>query len=1376
MAQLLTCPQGHQWEREGASIPGSRVVCPVCGITAEALPLEQAGNGTQEAATLPPNPVPAWGAEAETLPHVAADGLAAAEAPTLPPPEQAPAPVTQERAGIPGYEILGELGRGGMGVVYKARQVQLDRLVALKMILSGSHAGEAELARFRTEGEAVARLQHPNIVQIHEVGEVDGRPFFSLEFCPGGSLDRQLDGTPLPPLKAAQLVETLARAMHTAHQAGIVHRDLKPANVLLAADGTPKVTDFGLAKRLESEPGVSTPGGLTVSGAIMGTPSYMAPEQAGGKSRGIGPAADIYALGAILYECLTGRPPFKAATPLETVLQVIGDDPVPPARLNPRVPRDLETICLKCLQKDPSKRYDSAEALVTDIARFLKGHPVHARPSTAWARGCKWAKRHPGVAISVAVIVAVAATGFGLTAWQWRRAKAALDDAVQAHTEATARADAEALARATAEDQRRRAKAAGRRAETHLYFSQVALAHHELLAGNVAGARQLLDETTPEFRGWEWDYLNGLCRGDVFSLGGHTGWLNAVVYSPDGRLLAVGGHDRMISLWDPNSGTRLRQIRGHDGDVRCLAFSPDGKSLVSASNDGYVRSWHVSTGQETRAVHDQAGAVTTVAFSPDGKCVVSAGADGVVRTRDPLSGQLLRSVKRHPGEIRSVAFSPRGRHLASAGIDGVIKIGDPTTGEDVLALHGHEGPVNCVAFSPDGTRLASASDDGTVRIWDWTAGKEELAYRGHQSIVLCVAYSPGGGWLASASFWDNTVRLWEARTGRDVLTLRGHRLRARSVAFSPVEHRLASASEDLTVKVWDTTFDPEACVFHASKGRCWGSACSPDGKWVASGGEYGSVSVWGVRTGKLVRTFQGHAGVVECVAFHPGSTLLVSAGEDQTLKLWDLTTGKRAAGFDGRGHFGSINGVAFSPDGRSIVSAGSDGTLRVRDAATGRPLRSIAAHRGPANGIAISRDGQRIASAGADRLIRVWDAATGAPLATARGHTHVVNRVAFSPDGKHLVSASWDATVRVWDAADGRELRNLRGHASWSVWSAVFSPDGRRIVSASDDRVVRLWDADTGHEILSLRGHTLPVYQAEFSPDGQRIVSSSWDGTLRVWDARRSTPGPAKGTRRFVPALHFQSAHMGKAQIFVMKPDASGASIADPAWSPDSKKIAFSSDRSGKSCMYVMDADGKHAKPLTYKQVRGRLPAWSPDGKKIAFCRQVDDTNAEIFVMDADGSNQTNLTNNPAYDADPAWSPDGKKIAFASNRSHSGFRLYGMDADGQNVKDISKTDNNQGFVYPAWSPDGKHIAYGERAKDSLELFVCDPDGGHKKQLTRSGATNSFAAWSPDGQEIAFLHFTGDNVGEAYVMDAEGGHLKWVAGPVEGGRPAWVPEK
>jgi tetratricopeptide (TPR) repeat protein len=344
----------------------------------------------------------------------------------LPPAETAPTAPSGEAVQVPGYEILGELGRGGMGVVYRARQIAAGRVVALKMILAGGHAGPADLLRFKTEAEAVARLQHPHIVGVYEVGEHQGRPFFSLEFCAGGTLEKKLAGTPLPPPQAARLVETLAGAVQAAHDKQVIHRDLKPANVLLTEDGTLKVTDFGLAKKLDEA-------GQTQSGSILGTPSYMAPEQAGGHRREVGSWTDVYALGAILYECLTGRPPFKAATPLDTLLQVLSQEPVAPRRLQPKTPRDLETICLKCLQKDPKKRYSSARDLADDLHRFTAGEPIRARPVGPWGRAVKWVRRRPAVAGLLAVCVA-ALLALAVGGWEYnvrlRRQAHLLEEAI----------------------------------------------------------------------------------------------------------------------------------------------------------------------------------------------------------------------------------------------------------------------------------------------------------------------------------------------------------------------------------------------------------------------------------------------------------------------------------------------------------------------------------------------------------------------------------------------------------------------------------------------------------------------------------------------------------------------------------------------------------------------------------------------------------------------------------------------------------------------------------------------------------------------------------------------------------------------------------
>src|SRR5262245_8933806 len=425
---------------------------------------------------------------------------------------------------LPGYEIEGVLGRGGMGVVYKARHLALKRLVALKMILAGGHAGEEERQRFRAEAEAVARLQHPNIVQIHEVGEHAGLPFFALEFLDGGSLARKLSGQPLPPREAAQVVELLASATHLAHSRNVVHRDLKPANILLTTDGTPKISDFGLAKQLDAD------SGQTRTGAVMGTPSYMAPEQATGQARVAGPLADVYSLGAILYECLTGRPPFKGATPLETLDQVRTAEPASPRLLQPKVPVDLETVCLKCLAKEPEKRYPSARELCDDLDRFLRGEPVTARPVGALERAWRWCRRNQAVAslaASVALILIVGLLVSILATIHFRRLAGDREEALLGADRA--REDAEA--------QRDRARDEQRRTERALAVSTLGQAQSAWREGNVARALRLCEEVPPAARFWEWHHLRHRFDGTPFRVAMGSGVVFSVAWSPDGRTL-----------------------------------------------------------------------------------------------------------------------------------------------------------------------------------------------------------------------------------------------------------------------------------------------------------------------------------------------------------------------------------------------------------------------------------------------------------------------------------------------------------------------------------------------------------------------------------------------------------------------------------------------------------------------------------------------------------------------------------------------------------------------------------------------------------------------------------------------------------------------
>jgi WD40 repeat protein len=1099
MSRLL-CAGCEQPLQDHDDLADCRIYCPRCQHVhpvpaATAVPAGQA-SAPPEQATLPPLPAPV---ETATLPPLAA--FTNAPPATLPPRGDGPAGAAPDvaTATVPGYEILAELGRGGMGVVYRARQVQLGRVVALKMILAGGHAAGADLARFQAEAEAVARLQHPHIVQIHEVGAHAGLPFFSLEFCPGGSLEKKLAGTPLPPKEAAALMEKLARAMHAVHQKGVVHRDLKPANVLLAEDGTPKVTDFGLAKRLGEA-------GQTQSGAVVGTPSYMAPEQAEGKGKEIGPAADVYALGAILYECLTGRPPFKAATPLDTILQVVTAEPVPPTRLQPRLPRDLETICLKCLQKEPRKRYATAEALAEDLRRFGAGEPIVARPVGMAERTVKWVRRRPAVAALLAVAVLATLVGVGGITWSYLEAEAqralaegrrqeaefqktvadqqkTLAEKQQKEAERQTGETKIALGRALKAEEAERKRAT--EAEWLVYAGKLSLAQREWELNNVAVARDLLASSRPEFRGWEYHYLDTLFNHhNQRTFRGHSGYVMGVAFSPDGQRLAgaIGsGRDKQgkplpgeVRVWNAHTGQEILTLRGHAGAVTSVAFSPDGTRLASASFDQTVKLWDARSGQELLTLRGHVGPVESLAFSPDGQRLASASWDQTVKIWDAHTGQHTFTLRGHTATVSSVAFSPDGKRLAGA-IEGgrdkqakprpkEVKVWDSQSGQEILALRGASGPV---AFSPDGQRLASGNGNNLVKVWDAQIGQEFITLGGHTGSVTSVVFSPDGKRLASASGvlgLPGELKVWDTQTAQEILTLRGHTEGITGVAFSPDGKRLASASGEPIVnrpgevKVWDAHTGQAALSLRGAFGSV---AFSPDGQHLASASVM-TVKVWEAQTGKITLTLPGHTAIVTSVVFSPDGQRLASASEDKTVKVWDAKTGKELLGL--RGHSNQVTSVAFSPDG------------------------------------------QRLASASADQTVKVWDAHTGQEILTLRGGKI---KVIYSPDGQRLASASaggrdkqgeaLPGEVKVWDAQTGQEVHTLRGHTNY-VNSVAFSPDGQRLATASADKTLKIWDAQTGQDLLTLRGHTKEVKSVAFSPDGQRLASASV-GEVKVWDA-----------------------------------------------------------------------------------------------------------------------------------------------------------------------------------------------------------------------------------------------------------------------------------
>jgi WD40 repeat protein len=907
-----------------------------------------------------------------------------------------------------------------------------------------------------------------------------------------------------------------------AHRHGIVHRDLKPANILLGGEvvrwrggetpaahhlttspphhlTTPKVADFGLAKLLTAEAAARGDVARTVSGEVLGTPDYMAPEQAAAAGTPVGPAADVYALGATLYELLTGRPPCRADTPLLTLLQVLHEEPVSVSRLRPGVPRDLATITHKCLEKAPARRYASALALAEDLHRFLERQPIAARVPSTLDRLGKFARRNKalvgGLAATAAALVLGAVVSILFAVAEARQREVAEADSL--------RADANAG----------QAEAARQTAVREAYQARLAAALVSLNEHNLAEADGHLTAAPPELRGWEWRHLHSRLveQGPVvLSCGGRCD-LFGEFFPPGRRVVGYNRKEQQLLLMDAGTGAVLRTAA--DTGYPLVQPTRTGPVLVLTQPDGTVALMDEAGNlRPTRTRLDQGS--TARALSPDG-AALAVSWNPAVRPRpleilDLASG---RQRRRFPdtGRITWLAFSPDGRWLAAACADGRIRLWDTATGGAGPVLEGHTDFAYCLAFRPGGRELVSGSADHTVCQWDVGTGRRLRVRRGHSQAVSWVTYSPDGEWIASSSY-DRSVRLWRTE-GDEVILLGDHPTNVIRVGFSPDGRRIASASADVYARIpnpgrdarlWPSPELAELRVLRAHRGYVYAVAYSPDGRWFATGGwNDGVVRVWDAAGAEPLITLKAPGGTVGALAVSPDGKLVAARLLEGDVRLWEMPGG-RAVGTPRRvGGYsvGDPENLAFSPDGASLA-AGSQGRILFWDAATGRPRAELPA---PVSGfvrlVAFSPDGTRLAVAvSQDRRVFVLARDTGSVLAVCRGHTGAVNSVCFHADGRTLLTAGADRTVRLWDAATGEPRRlPLRGHTD-EVFSAVFVPGEARVVSGGRDRVLRVWDPATGDELARLPGHTDYIYCLACSPDGATVVSGSGDATVRLWD------------------------------------------------------------------------------------------------------------------------------------------------------------------------------------------------------------------------------------------------------------------------------------
>jgi WD40 repeat protein/tRNA A-37 threonylcarbamoyl transferase component Bud32 len=1050
-----------------------------------------------------------------------------------------------ERVG--GYEILEELGRGGMGVVYKARHLKLQRIVALKMLLGGSFVTSEERGRFRIEAEAIARLRHPNIVRIYEVGEheVDAglpRPYFTLEFAAGGNLARRLASRPQTPRQAAAWLEAMARAVHYAHQQGIIHRDLKPSNVLLTEAGEPMLCDFGVAKLMTGSDV------KTRSGTLLGTAEYMAPEQTGG-SEEVGPAADTYSLGAILYTMLTGRPPFQGSNRLHILEQVRSQEPVPLRRLVPQLPRDLETICLKCLEKEPAHRYTSAAELADDLQRFLEGEPIHARPAPAWERGWKWAKRRPAVAGLLAAVIALAALGVALVFGLWRGAEA----------------------RVKVEREKEQEQARGWQENLRL-LTNVTLDHglnlcargetnHGLLL--LARALDLAEKSGASELGRLARINLAVWRRRIVTLRAnlhHEDWAWAVAFSPDSRTALTGGKDCLARCWDTRTGQPIGEPLRHRHPVWAVSFSPDGRTILTGSgNDevhqGEARLWDAKTGEPLGPTLPHPDEVHAAVFSPDGQRFLTV-CDEEVRLYDPeasatgnppsltLPARRPFRVLPHPRPLRRMKgiqprlwaiFSPDGKSVLTGGEDGTARLWDAATGAEQGQPLRHNGPVLSMAFSADGKTIATGSYDGTVRMWDAATCRQRGPDLTHLGRVLSVAIRFDGRFVATGSAVEDrnprtgerkTVagefRLWHAATGKLFGGPKRHSQPVWSVAFRPHGGKLLVGGSDRA-----------ACFYSINDGALMGRPLehegtvpnvvfSPNGRLALTASAGGEASanarLWELAPGDPVTwtiiTLRDHGQKVKLSSIAPdGDRVLGIVGN--RVREYDVIAGEPIG--PELVHRHSVRTADYSPNGRNILTVEEKFGIRFWDRASGRLLGEQPCNTGIARQT-FSPNGEWVALVYEDRRFCVYHVPTAKPrssLLKLPSRNSVVQlaangRVAYSHDNKDV--------VQEWDLSTGKVVRVHK--APGPVRFLTFAADKWIIVTGEVSHLARAWELESGRPmsgpLADLAGH---ITSFAFSPDGRSILTGLGDRhNARLWDAATGKPiGP--------PVHHDEAVH-----------------------------------------------------------------------------------------------------------------------------------------------------------------------------------------------------------------------------------------------------------
>lgn len=1004
------------------------------------------------------------------------------------------------------YELLGVVGIGSFGTVYKARDPELERIVAIKIPRDGSVTGKKDVDRFLREGRSVAQLRHPSIVSIYEVGASDSLPYLVSEFVEGMTLADLLATRRPSPQKAAELLATVADALQYAHEMGVIHRDIKPANIMLDQYELPRLMDFGMARR---ETGDVT---MTVDGQILGTPAYMSPEQARGESRGVDRRSDVYSLGVILFQSLTGELPFRGTTRM-LLHQVLNDEPPRPRSLSDHVPRDLETICLKAMAKDPSRRYATARDMADDLRRFLRDEPIRARPVGSAERIWRWCRRNTALA-SLALVLGVLLIAIALG-----------DTAVVSILMASI-AVGGTIAAVLFQRRAQQEKLLRKVGDENLYFHRIALAHREILADNLGEGQKLLAECPAQLRDWEWRYLERLSQVDPARPISAEVAIFSIAFSPDGRELIAGQLDGRIGLFNLETGERYF-LSGHEQRAFSVAFQPQGEYLASAGADRKVILWDKQTRAPvfTTSGHEgrYAGTAYAVAFSPNGQMFAAPSDEATITIWSVPDGTRVRDFSGPSQMVACVAYSPDGRLLAAGSFDNNVTIWDIETGVIHSILEGHLGPVTAIAFSPLNARYAaSASYDRLAKVWDVTTGKQVTTLKGHVGLVVGLIFSQDGRRLATMGGEDRVIKLWDPLTCQEILSLKGHASFCQCVAISRDGRRLASSGSDGTIRLWDAgpldSSEGQRFLEMHHEHEVWSATFNPAGSLVASTGWDQTVRIWDAVDSRPVETFPlASAGFG--VRFSPlegkylAATSGMSLGSDTRLYVWDATTWAQV--FPPPEHSGNPFCVEFSPDGKYVLKPAQDQNskhfVQVRDASTGDLRGSFAEHAQDIWAIKFSADGRSVVTGGTAYEMKLWhwnpenfDEMTEVWRADLP-KVGFADMIAFSPNGEWVLTGGDDKTVRIRSAKDGTLLESLSGHTG-NVFAVAFSPDGKLFASGGEDTTIRLWDAtqDPPREIHKLRGHIGVISSLAFSSDSRRLVSGSRDRTVKIWDLSKA--------------------------------------------------------------------------------------------------------------------------------------------------------------------------------------------------------------------------------------------------------------------------------